>query len=95
MAVIGLTAGSHTHHCPVCHKSAKSSCVKNKHLKNCSKCGENYPPSLNPNGCPYCAQKAAAEEARKQKEKKKDDDKKKKDKKDNGEGSSKGKGKKK
>lgn len=77
---------------PTCHKSAKSSCIKNGHLRKCSVCHENYPPALHPHGCPYCEQKRQAEAARQKKEddkKKKDGDKKKKS--DNGEGSSSGK----
>lgn len=80
------------HFSPVCHKSAKSSCIKSRHLTECKICHETYPPSLNQNGCPYCANTEKKKQARENKDKKKEDDKKDKKggKKDNGEGSSKG-----
>ncbi|EHK49594.1 hypothetical protein TRIATDRAFT_297538 [Trichoderma atroviride IMI 206040] len=62
-----LDAGSSTHHCPVCKKSAKSRCMNQGHLKTCAACGRAWSPSFETE-CPYCRNAKEKEEQRKAKE---------------------------
>ncbi|KAI1188729.1 hypothetical protein F5B17DRAFT_394568 [Nemania serpens] len=48
-----LGAGSSHHHCPVCRQTAKSRCVKTRHLEICNTCGRAWSLTHN-NECPYC-----------------------------------------
>ncbi|KAI1157358.1 hypothetical protein F5B18DRAFT_645350 [Nemania serpens] len=68
-----LGTGSGTHHCPVCKQSARSRCVKQRHLEMCNVCNQAW--SLTHEAeCPYCrdarekaAQRIAKEAAKKKK----------------------------
>ncbi|EWZ39262.1 hypothetical protein FOCG_09001 [Fusarium oxysporum f. sp. radicis-lycopersici 26381] len=72
-----LGSGSSTHHCPVCHTTARTRCVKQEHLEVCRNCGDAW--SLkHHSSCPYCRGKDEAEEARNERERKAAEKKKKK-----------------